>query len=925
MLKKSHFVFFFACIFLILGAFFNSRVTHSAPGNFVQINSFKTHSRFSVKLDHGFNIDLKSDKTGFEIFLPNVCFLDLGAPLGEERKWASSYEGISDKRLKSVKLSESREGLKITGVWNYPVGSEEFAYPDMETFDFKDKTAGIYFIDFWWKKGPTLLQVKENNKKKKQKVAIDDAKEKAAKRLQRRIARLKLKKYKEDAGRFCRQIWQDDTDVFLPFRPVHEKFDFSKWFPMNRPDSNFPYFEPSSKSKEATYVRLALNLYRQGKPALVVRTLEFFENEFPNSPFRHEMNFLRANALIKLGLYDQAMPYFSKIVIDGKDTPVALHVRMYLAGTSIESKQYLLAIEHFSWLIANYPKHRLKWVFHLGAAEGLYAIKHTNRAAKEYQWVIENALRVDERVEAALRIGDLYLDRREYAQALAVYFRSVKRFESDLSRYPGFFLNRAETLYWLGEYERSEKEFHEFLKKYPNYPAGWRATFRLAEIYGRQAGKDSREKTQKWLYETVNRFPFSPGATLARARLVPCGDHGGFDQTAALKFFEDEMKNFSDREDAKQSIILTEYRDYHDLQKILSLMMLDQEEKGVSVSLEILNERPNSKAAKIVGEMVLQLFGQAIVKLIREDKKYDALVFFEKKEKLLPQRKLWPNPEFMLKLSRAAADTGLPVLSKSLLSKFQRASDAIDASRSIAAEDDISKFEKKLKDSEFNFTKAKGLWIKSGMGDEEQIKEFLDKVIEESPFSYEKELILGLIEDKKNNVEGALKHAILAQSLSHGDYVNDLRVLAWTAGLQTKNKAFDAALESYKRIDEIIKNKSQTKIKDDALALSEQVGIPDFPDDNKRVVLQIDIYEIQKNYEDGVKFIEEKIAKGIKDNNILYQYATMLGKTNNYENEKKARAVFAEIVKSKKDDFWKKLAQEVLADIQITKQVEESL
>jgi len=47
-------------------------------------------------------------------------------------------------------------------------------------------------------------------------------------------------------------------------------------------------------------------LYEQGKNALALRTLVFFDDEHPNSAFREEMTFLRANALIKLGMTEEA-------------------------------------------------------------------------------------------------------------------------------------------------------------------------------------------------------------------------------------------------------------------------------------------------------------------------------------------------------------------------------------------------------------------------------------------------------------------------------------------------------------------------------------------------------------------------------------------------------------------------------------------
>ena len=46
-------------------------------------------------------------------------------------------------------------------------------------------------------------------------------------------------------------------------------------------------------------------------------------------------------------------------------------------------------------------------------------------------------------------------------------------------------------------------------------------------------------------YNTINQFPFSPGATLARLRLLPCGDHGGLTYEAAEKFFSEDLAKYT--------------------------------------------------------------------------------------------------------------------------------------------------------------------------------------------------------------------------------------------------------------------------------------------------------------------------------------------------------------------------------------------
>src|SRR5690606_24752073 len=128
---------------------------------------------------------------------------------------------------------------------------------------------------------------------------------------------------------------------------------------------------------------------------------------------------------------------------------------------------------------------------------------------------------------------DAYLNRAQYDRALAAYYRSGEKFPEATAKSASVQVNRGEALYWLGQHDRAEAQFEKFVKEFPGHPAGWRAYLRLGEIAGRKPGEKAMAESRTRFLETINHYPFSPGAVVARMRLVPCGDHAGFDAKTA--------------------------------------------------------------------------------------------------------------------------------------------------------------------------------------------------------------------------------------------------------------------------------------------------------------------------------------------------------------------------------------------------------
>ena len=873
----------------------------------VKVQTFKTHGRLSFRVDESVTVTSKNTAKGFELFFPGLGLTDLGAPLGEEENWAAQFETVADPRIASLKFREKDGGVRVTGAWKYPSGAQALAHPEMEWFDYREKKGETAFVvDFWVKAGPTLAQIQEAQKKNRLALLQKNTEQAERERNQRRIASLEQRKELEDLNRFCTQPLTDARDVFLPFYPVHEKVDFHRWFSTNTADARYDYSVPTGKSKEDQYVRLAQQLYQQGKPALVIKTLDFYNQEFPKSSFKEEMKFLRANALIRLGQTADADLIFSKLMGEEPDAPVALYSAMYLAAKKAQENSALSALETFSWLINHYPKYRLAWVFHLGAAESLFALKETDRAAKEYQWIMENAPDSSSRAEAGMRLGDIFLDRFQYEQALAGYSQGQAHFKVEAKAFAPIHINQAEALYGMGEYERAAREFQAFLEQYPSHPSGWRATYRLAEIAGRRPGQYAQMRT--YFLETVNRFPFSPGSTLSRMMIIPCGDHGGFDLASTDKFYNGDVKKF----DGAKEVSLAKYPDYVAVSQVRAWISLGEETRAVNVALASIKVNPHEETKKVLASILGGLFRKTILDLLDAGKKYEAIAFFNEQEKTLTHEGGIVEPDFLLKLSQAASDIGLGDSAMRLSEVYKK----FNANRSLAnggtSDADV---DAQLKISEQNFTEAKALWVSQGMKAQDRIRELLDKVKEESRFSYERELIWGLLDEKAGNLNLALHHAVKAQVLTPQEKgkLRDMRVDAWVASLQAKVGDPDVALSLYSNLESHLKLTKKMAGQNELPSKSAQImGVPIIPTLEQVLISEAQILEKLGRWGEVASIYSRALDAGLGGNQAAFGHAHALIQLTQKTKRKQGFAELEKLAANAKEDFWQSLAKQTL-------------
>ncbi len=876
----------------------------------LQLQTFKTHSRLAISVDSSVETEWKEIPGGFRLLLKGVALQDLY--LGSVDLESLRDPRIAEVRVAEAGVAEAGGGVLIEGKWNFPTGEAAISNPKMEKFTYREPDPARFVVDFWPKAGVPVVEVKRVEKEKARIASVKKAENEAKKRRDRRIAAEAAMEIESDVARFCKEPLKEGVDLFLEFIPEHEAPKLEAYLPPAQPDEGYPFLAPKTGSADEKYVKLANELYAKGDYALTVRTLDFFAKEVPKSIYQVDMRFLRANALLRLGMKEEAAKAFEQIREESPTTPAALASALYLAEETRKSGNELQTVERYLWIATRFPKHRNVWAWRMLAAESLYRIQQTERAVKEYEWVEAHAPDAESRAMAALRIGDAYLYRAQHDRALAAYYRAGQKYPEAAKNLASAQINRGEALYWLGQLDRAEAQFEDFKRRFPGHPAGWRALLRLAEIEGRKEGPASAAKSRASFLATINHYPFSPGAVIARMRLIPCEDHGGFDAKTAADFFRTETEKF----DGKGQIRTDRFGEFRSIIRVRSMILLDDLVAALEAAIRE-KEEINRKSGAFVWlkEMERKLFRKQVISLLDAGKRFEAVKFFDQyaakvnlteelAEDVTPERVALADPDYLLRLSRVASELGLGRTAEGIAKRYDQEAKRLGLGRSIASGG--ADLESRLKKSERAFTDAKALWTTQAKP--ALVREKLAQMTDESPFAYQKEIILGLMAERDSKWATALSHAakssMLLNSLTRDGVIERVAVDQWIASLHARGGDPRAAIESYRKLQ---RSNAGTGVRAKAVG----IGLPPIAGREAWMMSEAELCEKLGKWGEAADAYSRAMGEGLGGNRAVYAYALSLEKIGG--DDSKVESLLRKVAESEKDDFWKELARKKLA------------
>ncbi len=877
----------------------------------VELSSQGSFSRLKLALDESFQPRIESDLKGFRVVIPAATLMDLGVPFGAEDRFNRFLESVSDERLSKLRVKEREDALVLEGSFRYPSGPKAFAKPAMEHFDFRRDDQGKFLIDFFYRKGPTRMDVERAQQ------AADHARVRAEREaIRQREAEKKQSKLKRieegrNALRFCERPFNRQSTVFLRFKAEHPVLDLSAFFPEKIPDHRYEYPEPKSKGEEFDMIRLALKLSRDNQHALSLKTVEFLEKQYPRSKFRNEMAFLKANDLFRLGLEDQGREIIRDLSKRARGSEVGLQSAGFLAAQSFEKKEWLAALESFLALKKEMPKHPLLWLFRYGVAESLYQIRQTEQAVEEFEWLSKNAPKAEIRAEGAFKSGDALFERGQFAQAATLYESAIRKHEKALAHYPLVLLNLGEAYFQLEESERSLRAYRRFLELGRNQPAAWKASLRVAEITAMNENVNARAEAA--FIETINRYPLSPGAWVARLRLLPCGSHGGFDLASAERFMTSpEIRNFN----GEGTVYAGLFKELVAITEVRMLISFHEDQKAVERALDHLRNNPGVEARKMIEHAMIGGIKNLIEKKIAAQDPFGALGLYEKYGEFLPLPAHDPlADDLKMKVAMIAAERKLTTLAKKIIEPYRLMNEASQKEVVAAIERQLN-LEGVEEQEARSLVEAKTLWnsLDFKWENEEARERFISRlrfVRNDSRSSAEKDLMLGLLAWKLKKPEEARTHAgKVFERITTWSPVDRCRILAWAGEVALEAQDLDFAEKVVRMGRKIRGGLSEGNSGD--LTMNHLGALPSLA---SFVLQEGEILEKQEKWKEAVALYSEASENKTGGNRVLYALAKALLKDGGKDSKLAASRSLEKIQQSQDDDVWKKLAKDTLSEI----------
>ncbi len=866
-------------------------------------------SRLSISLDDSFKPTIQERATGFELHIPAATLLDIGVAFGGEADFNRYLSKIKDPRISKLEAKEKDSELIISGKYSFPTGKDALSKAAMEHFDFHQKEKGKFIVDFWYKKGPTLVEAEKMRKIQDSKNTTKLKDEILKKDSDKRALRQKRIDESRNSLKFCETPLDRENTLWIKYRAEHPVVNLNTYFPEFIPDHGFVYKEPPGKNEEEQMVRLALKLSRENKHALVVKTIDFLSKEYPNSKFLTEMDFLKASSYYRLELYDQGRALIQELSKRVVGTEVGLQCTAFLAVQSFRKEEWLSALDSFLKIQKDLPNHPLIWLFRYGAAECLYQIRQYDQARVEYEWLQKNAGKAQIRTEVAFKLGDLYFNRNQYAQAIQTYSSIIQKNTDGMAQYPHVYMNLAESFFQLEEYGKAEESFLKYLAIARSQPAAWKASLRIAEIRSINHPADS----EKNFTETVNQYPMTPGAVIARLRMLPCGKHGGFELSSSIRYLNsNEVKNIED----PTSFYSTTLNELIALTEVRTLLSFEQDEKAIQRGLQQLRENPSIEARKMIERGMVGGVKRLLENQLSVKNYYGAIAIYEKYGDYLPPPTYDPiSDEMRLKIARFAADKKLTTLALKLIEPY-RSGDEIEL-KSVANDIQKSLFlDSSNEQEERFFVEAKSIWNGDSfdLKDEKQAALFLEKVStirDLSKLSLERDLMKALFFKDSGNDEKAYETAKnLIPKIGTVSAYSKSQIWAFLGELAKK---MNDSSQSAKYFHESRLIASKLTEKDQPSF--EYRHFSNVPSVSYLYTSEGEQLELQQKWKEAVALYGEAIENKIGGNHVLYAHAHALLKDGGRGSKLTAAGSLEKIKQSQDDDVWKNLAQKALDGI----------
>lgn len=642
--------------------------------------------------------------------------------------------------------------------------------------------------------------------------------------------------------------------------------------------------------EENKQMRLLERLFEKKRNLTFLQTADWFQEKYPKSQFNEMVAFMRAETLDRIFVESQAQVDFNRSLQAYREaiesfpkSPLAEKASLSIGIKLYREKDYLSSLRAFNQHIENkkinFSSTLSRDLASLGVALNFMQLQKFEDAKAELEKLKKLTSNPSIREEAAYRLGDIFVLNKKFADAVQEYVQAQKEFPSAQTRFPNAFFNKAEAQFWLGNYRTSLESFREYVKQFPSDGHAPLALTRIGENL-EILGADRTRVLGSYL-EAYFRYGESLNAVVARIRM-----------TAA------KMKNMKPKEVelASQEILdLSKKIDFVDADKFATILISEgynergEYDKTLKLLIDYYQQHPLMTQREQFSKRIVSTINQKMGELVSQKKFIDTLKTHQKYSEVWLKNSNRLDTRYFVGASFEQA--GVPKQSElyyrevinrlSSIKGTQKEKEVRVVQQLPSSEAIYLRLAKVLfaqKKYQESFEAIKQIRTANGLSDEEQIERVslsVDLLMEKEDLSSSKRFVLELLKNWS------------------GEPAKMIEPYYKLAQVEYKAKAFDEAVRSLKRVDDLFKDSDSANKETYFKALQ----------------LRLAIAEGIKNLDEQVT-VSEKILTHFEDSkpvaSIRYKLGDLFAKQGQF---KKAEEIWANF-KGPQADFWRNLAQE---------------
>lgn len=254
------------------------------------------------------------------------------------------------------------------------------------------------------------------------------------------------------------------------------------------------------------------------------KSRRIYSKKYPDSKYIEMMSFMAADALLitynkekDKELLSESLRMYDMLISKYPGSSITERTYLMLAFLRMRENQFLDAARTLKTYVELFKSSPLRENINLILAQALMRTKQYRDAGIIYE-ELSRSNSADVREAATFEKGDVFLEKKDYENAIKYYHLALSQYPQAAKKYPNIYFNLAEAQFMNEDYKYSLKSYRNFISQHPQHPYAAYAWTRMGEIL--QIANKSEDVWRGFYNESLFRFNTDEGAKIARVHLI---------------------------------------------------------------------------------------------------------------------------------------------------------------------------------------------------------------------------------------------------------------------------------------------------------------------------------------------------------------------------------------------------------------------